>query len=219
MPYGGANSGNAAAPQTTMNPPITPVAIVPNVANNHSYSATAMSAAHRIPPPPAQALASTDTRNTVVNRVVNYTVRPGDTLGKIAWHFYHDSGPLALRRIVSANRSKLAGANAVIYVGEPLIIPAENQQASSGRPQLLAMAAQTTGNIHADSGNPQSSPMAASPQTSTRTYRVRSGDTLLGIARKLMGAGTESNVHRIMALNHIRDPRTIFVGQKLQIPG
>ncbi|MGC8540159.1 MAG: LysM peptidoglycan-binding domain-containing protein [Phycisphaerae bacterium] len=148
-------------------------------------------------------------------RVSMYIVRPGDTLGKIAWHFYHDSGPVAVRRIVDANASKLGIAHAMIRVGETLTIPAA-QQAATSSVHLLTMAAQSTGNSY--SGQYSTRQAAPTSDSSVHTYRVQSGDTLWGIARKTMGAGTDANVHRIMSLNHIHDARTIAVGQVLKIP-
>ncbi len=145
-----------------------------------------------------------------------YTVRPGDTLGKIAWHFYHDSGPVAVRRIVHANASKLGSARATIRVGETLTIPAA-QQAGTSSVQLLTMAAQSTGSTSATHYSPPRNSQA-SHRSGGHSYRVEGGDTLWGIARKTMGAGTDANVHRIMLLNHIRNGRSLAVGQVLKIP-
>lgn len=148
-------------------------------------------------------------------RGATYIVRPGDTLGKIAWHFYHDSGPVAVRRIVHANASKLGIAHAMIRVGETLTIPAA-QQAGTSSVHLLTMAAQSTGNSYGTQYSTRQ--VAPTSDSSVHSYRVQSGDTLWGIARKTMGAGTDANVQRIMSLNHIHDARTIAVGQVLKIP-
>ena len=51
------------------------------------------------------------------------------------------------------------------------------------------------------------------PAASPRTYRVRSGDTIAGIAAKF-----HSTVKAIVAANNIADPRTIHPGQVLIIP-
>lgn len=55
---------------------------------------------------------------------------------------------------------------------------------------------------------------APSPPGETTTYVVRSGDTLVTIARRL---GTAVNA--IVSLNRILNPDLIYVGQRLQIPG
>lgn len=65
--------------------------------------------------------------------------------------------------------------------------------------------------------SPSPSPEAASPtpapSITTATYRVRSGDTLLGIAREF---GTTVKV--LQELNGIEDPKLIRVGQILRLP-
>ncbi|MGC9261318.1 MAG: LysM peptidoglycan-binding domain-containing protein [Phycisphaerae bacterium] len=199
LPYGlSASSGTVRTQNTpTVNPEVIPVVVTPI---------------------PAPGVAQTASNVPARAQAVVYIVRPGDTLDKIAWHFYHDGGPLAVRRIVNANRGTLTGAKAILRVGETLNIPAGNVQAVASRPQLLTMAASTSGNAYAGNRNTQNSAAAAARPARMRTYRVQSGDTLWGIARKTMGAGTEFNVHRIMTLNHIRDSRTIAVGQILKIP-
>ena len=52
--------------------------------------------------------------------------------------------------------------------------------------------------------------------TTTRTYTVASGDTLSGIAARLLGKA--SRWHEIADSNGVRDPRKLQVGQVLQIP-
>jgi nucleoid-associated protein YgaU len=164
---------------------------------------------------PSVAVAAGTANAAASSQTATYTVRPGDTLGKIAWHFYHDAGPVALRRIVNANRSELSSVKAMIRVGETLQIPAVNQ-GSTSHLRLMTMAAQTAGNLY--SAKTGSQRRTAGEPARVRTYRVQSGDTLWGIAQKTMGAGTDANVHRIMVLNHIRNARTIAVGETLKIP-
>ncbi len=48
------------------------------------------------------------------------------------------------------------------------------------------------------------------------TYRIRSGDTLIGISLSLYGS--ESYVKEICELNHISDPDNIQIGQKILLP-
>jgi nucleoid-associated protein YgaU len=49
-----------------------------------------------------------------------------------------------------------------------------------------------------------------------RTYTVKRGDTLSGIAGKVLG--NAGRWHDIANLNGIRDPRTLRVGQVLRLP-
>lgn len=53
-------------------------------------------------------------------------------------------------------------------------------------------------------------------KSSSKTYRVKKGDTLSKIAVHLLGSANDW--HKIAKLNHIRDPRNIKVGQVLRIP-
>ena len=215
LPYGSSSSGSRPVAPTvpTVNPEVIPMVVAQVPAQTAVHPALPGNGNSTFAGP-VQALATTGAGNSPSTQTATYTVRPGDTLGQIAWHFYHDSGPLAVRRIINANHGKLGSASAMLRVGETLTIPSASEQSASTHPQLLSMAAETTGNRFAGSPTARSSVRP----TSSRIYRVESGDTLFGIARKLMGAGTQANVHRIMTLNHIRDPRTIYVGQRLTIP-
>ena len=63
---------------------------------------------------------------------------------------------------------------------------------------------------------PAATPKASPTATRTpaaKTYRVRSGDTLSGIAARF---GTTVAV--LMRLNNIKDPRSLRVGQVLKLP-
>ena len=200
LPYGAATAPTTSAESLTPAAAMVTPQAVPVVVAQKPVSSMAMVAAT------AQAGAQAAT----------YIVRPGDTLDKIAWHFYHDSGPVAVRRIVHSNASKLSSAGTTIRVGETLTIPPAAQQAGTSHVHLLTMAAQSTGNSYGTEYSTQR--VVPASDSSVHTYRVESGDTLWGIARKTMGAGTDANVHRIMVLNHIRDARTIAVGQMLKIP-
>lgn len=61
-----------------------------------------------------------------------------------------------------------------------------------------------------------SSPPATAPPAAARTYRVKSGDTLGGIAREMYGSAAKYPL--IAKANNITDPRRIWVGQVLTIP-
>ena len=60
---------------------------------------------------------------------------------------------------------------------------------------------------------PTPAPPKASPVAGTKTYKVRTGDTLGGIAREF---GTTVKV--LQELNGIDNPRLLHVGQVLQLP-
>jgi len=61
---------------------------------------------------------------------------------------------------------------------------------------------------------------AAEARARTRTYVVKPGDTLIGIARKFYGAGHEREYKRIFAANRgsMRTESSLSIGQELTIP-
>ena len=65
---------------------------------------------------------------------------------------------------------------------------------------------------------PEAQDAAFEAQTNTQYYTIESGDTLWGIATKLLGNG--SKYPEIFEANRevIEDPDKIFVGQKIRIP-
>jgi len=61
-----------------------------------------------------------------------------------------------------------------------------------------------------------SSPESTATPQSSRTYTVKSGDTLWGIAVRELGKG--SRYTEIVTLNNIRDPNNVKVGTVLRLP-
>jgi nucleoid-associated protein YgaU len=53
--------------------------------------------------------------------------------------------------------------------------------------------------------------------TTSKTYKVQSGDCLMGIARKLLG--DPDRWHEIANLNGIGLPYTLYPGQEIKVPG
>lgn len=94
-------------------------------------------------------------------------------------------------------------------------------QLASARAQIERLQAQpqaeptpTPGTSPAASPTPQTSPAAA--QTEQRSYTVRSGDTLRGIAQRMYG---NANLASFLAeANGITDPTKLQVGKTLVIP-
>ena len=66
------------------------------------------------------------------------------------------------------------------------------------------------------SGGVKPSPSKSTPAPKTRTYTVKSGDTLYKISIKYYGSGTKWR--KIADANKIKDPKKLRVGQKLKIP-
>lgn len=120
-----------------------------------------------------------------------YTVKKGDTLSGIASKFYGDASQW--QKIATANGIKNPNA---LQIGQVLVIPGVTGSTPSAPP----------------SGNTESKP---APQAAT--YTVKKGDTLSGIAAKLLGDASKWTL--IAQANGIKDPSKLQVGQVLKIPG
>ena len=146
-----------------------------------------------------------------------YTVKAGDTLWRIARRFYHQVGPTQLALIVRANPGKLSSTKSMLQIGETLTIPAVP---TSGQIRLTQMAAISMGTVPVPTtATDLSSPPTHHATATARmaTYKVRAGDTLYSIARKIFGASSHAAIAHIMQENHIRNARDLRVGQILHI--
>lgn len=122
-----------------------------------------------------------------------YTVHGGDTLSSIANRFSTTVNTLAhLNDIQNVNR---------IYVGQRLLVrqaaPVNNQNTT------------TTPN-QGQSQNQSTAPVNNS--NTVKTYTVKSGDTLSGIANQF-----GMNYVQLAQINHIQNVNRIYVGQTLQL--
>ncbi len=146
-----------------------------------------------------------------------YTVKAGDTLWRIARRFYHQVGPTQLALIVRANPGKLSSAKSMLQIGETLTIPTVP---ASGQIRLTQMAAISMGTVPIPTTATNLSSLPTHHVTTKArmvTYKVRAGDTLYSIARKIFGAGSHAAIAHIMRENHIRKARDLRVGQILHI--
>lgn len=154
-----------------------------------------------------------------------YVVRPGDTLWGIAQRFGISISTLA--------RANGISPRSYVYVGQHLVLPGAATSASgwytvqrgdtlSGIAQrfgvslrALAAANGLSTRSYVYVGQRLRIPKSnATPATGTsRVYTVRRGDTLSGIAQRF-GVSLDS----LIRANGIRNPRFIYVGQRLVIP-
>ena len=97
--------------------------------------------------------------------------------------------------------------------------PTASARASAGPTPAAPSRPTTTAGQSASAGATQgsgssASPIAPSPSTpATRTYKVKAGDTLIGIA-----AAFGTTHEALAALNGITDPSSLRIGQILKIP-
>ena len=120
-----------------------------------------------------------------------HTVRKGESLASIAKRYGVSKTSLA--------ESNGLAATAKVSRGEVLVVPAKAPVRTASRT--------TTG---APSSAAKATPAAAA---ATRSYRVKGGDTLSGIARR-----TGTTVDSLMAANDLDSPEKIKPGDRLKIP-
>ena len=121
-----------------------------------------------------------------------YTVKSGDTLIGIARRYLGNGDRW---QEIEALNADLLGPDLVLQVGMKLKLP--------GDARILTLGSR-------DSTTKKSS------DAGTRTYTVKSGDTLGEIAYKLLG--TSKRAGEIVKLNELESADTIFVGMTLKIP-
>ena len=121
-----------------------------------------------------------------------YAVKPGDTLTSIAKQF-----GATVSEIETANALKPA---TTLRIGQPLIIPAKGAAKSSTEVARL-------------DGPPKRAEEPPPASGAPRNYTVKGGDRLLFIAKRFSVSPDE-----LIAVNKIKDPAKLQIGQTLKIP-
>ena len=138
-----------------------------------------------------------------------YTVQPGDYLGKICKGNY-------------VNALKVAAANNLpnpnwIQIGMVLTIPdgISTIASSSGQSSSSSLPASNSGSSQQSSAQSQSSSTGGAVTSgSSKSYTVKSGDTLSKIASMF-----STKVSTLTSINGIRNPNLIYVGQIIYLSG
>ena len=163
-----------------------------------------------------------------------YTIRSGDTLSGIASRY-----DTSVSRLMALN-PQIHDPDR-IYAGQSLRVPGGGGDAPAPSRSYTIRSGDTLSGIAARSGTSVGALMAANPQIrdsdliyagqtlripggggdpapssdAPRSYTVRSGDTLSGIASRF-----DTSVSRLLSLNpQIRDPDLIYAGQRLRVSG
>jgi len=151
--------------------------------------------------------------------VQTYTVKPGDTLTRIAGKFYGRRNAHKYKRIFLANRDKLRSESA-LSVGQVLTIPplaSASGGSSAPAPSGAAGAARAP---RRPAVREMTLEALGRHLQRSRTYKVRPGDCLTSIARRNMGTDSRTAVRRLLEANRgrISDPDHLPVGLTIRIP-
>jgi nucleoid-associated protein YgaU len=164
-----------------------------------------------------------------------YTVRPGDSLIKIARKVYGPGRDEDYRRIYEANRDKLTSPS-LLAVGQVLVIPAAQEAAPAlaAAPVPAARSAAPPRPATAGRGGVREvgldeladalgagAARAPRPAGGRTVYVVQRGDTLTKIARQTLRDDSPAAVRSIYEANAstLSDPDVLPVGATLVIPG
>ncbi len=139
-----------------------------------------------------------NTSNVVLdttNNDIYYTVKNGDTLGKISTMFYGSSE--YYNELATYNNIEDAY---LIYVGQTIRIP-------------------RTRPIKSPDCYSQPATVYYYPEYSEdQTYTVQNGDLMICIVDKFYGTKSLNYVDKLATYNNLSDPNLIYVGQVLRIP-
>ena len=130
-----------------------------------------------------------------------YKVLKGDTLYRIGKMF--NTTPEALKKLNGLKNDSLS-------IGQILKVQSEQPVASVKADQTSAKAAVNAN----DSKQPQVQQSQQPTRNELQTYKVRSGDTLTGIARSF-----NISLNKLTAANKISNSNKLKIGQVLTIPG
>lgn len=136
----------------------------------------------------------TEDTSTVFLNTVGYSVRRGDTVGRLA--------ALYGSTIDAINRANDLNADNLIFVGQQLIIPVPIAAPATSTPSPTPLVTNTP--------VPE---IIAPPSTSDTVYIVQRGDTLNNIANRF-----NTTIGEIAQRNGIVNINRIFAGQRLIIP-
>lgn len=134
-----------------------------------------------------------------------YTVRAGDNAFRIAVN-----NNITLNQLREANPGQLVGADPIIQPGDVLEIPGCGDGTITRTPAPTATPAADLAD--ADT-TPDAGDAGATPPDGFIVYEVRSGDTLLAIARRY---GT--TVNALVEVNDLTNPDVLDAGQELFVP-
>lgn len=164
---------------------------------------------------PAARPAPDDEATRAVNAGVafpSYVIKKGDTLWTIAEAHYGDG---KLHDKLEAFNKGRVGSDGALYPGATLLMPPRDVLLGKRKPVPSdAAPARTAARPEPAIPAPKTEP--AKPAPPTRSYTVKSGDTLAEISQRTLG--TTKRWREIAELNKLDDPDVVVVGSVLKIP-
>jgi nucleoid-associated protein YgaU len=134
----------------------------------------------------------------------SYTVSPGDSWALISKKVYGKESKW--RRIFEANRDKVSSEDDFLRVGMVLTIPPLPEPPVAPAPEVAAAPR-----------DPDPAPAGGAPAP-TKTYKVKSGDTLSSIAKATMGDANKWKAIYAANRDRLPHPDSLMEGQELVIP-
>jgi beta-N-acetylhexosaminidase len=142
-----------------------------------------------------------------------HTVSQGETLSAIADRYEVSMADITLWNGLESPALTEGQILTIFLEAEPAPAGPEAATSEPGGETAASAPAPAAEPAPAGSGETRPRPAHYTPKTTTTTYVVKSGDTLMNIARE-----HTTTVETLLSLNQLKDANQIFVGQKLQVP-
>lgn len=157
-----------------------------------------------------------------------YRVQRGDNLSKIARRVWGSDRGAYIRMLIEAN-PRVARRGGRLLAGEQLILPAGREVATERSAARLDSGASAARSPVARSGNETALRVAGTGRATSgaqgarsgmaravRTYTIRSGDSLHGIAERVLKDA--SRWREIARMNSLKDANRLIPGARLKLP-
>ena len=159
----------------------------------------------------------------LAGKSINYTVRPGDSLGSVANNFDLTVVALAKANYLKPTANLIQGQKLVIPqagLGTVASVTATREPMSkqdSAKPESKKETKKETKTAKdtqsEDDNKPASKPVSKYSRGDTQSYQVKSGDSLTNLSAKYGVSKSE-----LAALNNLKGNESLLIGQNIKIP-
>ena len=159
----------------------------------------------------------------LAGKSINYTVRPGDSLGSVANNFDLTVADLAKANYLKPTANLIQGQKLVIPqagLGTVASVTATREPMSkqdSAKPESKKETKKETKTAKdtqsEDDNKPASKPVSKYSRGDTQSYQVKSGDSLTNLSAKYGVSKSE-----LAALNNLKGNESLLIGQNIKIP-